>query len=403
MDIFEGIRVLDAASFVAAPAAATLLGDLGADVIKVEPPSGDAWRNVTPRERPNSIWHLTSRNKRGIVLDLKSVEQLQILKDMVSQCDVFLHNFRPSQVAEFGIAYEALKPSNPRLIYASMNGLGDKGPEADKRAFDTTAFFGRCGILHMMHDKDQTPPWPVIGLGDHFTAMTLFAGISAALFQREKSGEGCEVTTSLLATGIWGNGVQIQNALGGFDPAGPRDANGWTNPFGAVYQTKDGRFLLFILANRAKEWPKLAAALDLGDLLDDERFNTPRAMFENSATLKSLIADRIREFPLATIARRLDAGMIAWSEIYDHEQIAADPQVLANGIIVPTPADDERLNRSIAVPIRFNRTAHVHRMNAPGLGEHTAEVLAEFGLTADSSNELPKSEPTPLQDSRQDT
>ncbi len=388
MKIFDGIRVLDVASFVAAPAAATLLGDWGADVIKVEPPQGDTWRNVTPRDQPNAVWLLTSHNKRGLVIDIKVEEGRTLLRQLIKQSDVVLFNFRAGQIKQFGLEYKELSRENPRLIYANISGYGEKGPEADRRAFDTTAWFARTGILDMLRDKDQAPPWPIIGLGDHMTAMTLFAGVCSALYSREQTGVGCEVTTSLIATGAWANGVPLQNALYGNDVSAVRNEVGWTNPFGSIYTTCDQRHLLFIMSNPMSEWPKLLDVIDRQEWAEDARFATREKQLENAALLRSMITEVIRSTSFSELAPRLDQSGIAWSEIQNLRQVTEDAQLRANDVVVPLTTEDERVTGAITGPLRFNGIAQNQITAPPDLGEHTDQVLSEFGFSTEDIEAL---------------
>src|SRR5712692_7479414 len=219
-DIFSGLKVVDLASFIAGPGAAVMLSDFGADVIKVEPPTGDTWRigykiPPQPRAKDNYPWHLNNRNKRGLALDLKSPEAGKILERLVKWADVFIVNTPHPARKKLKLTYEDVVQWNPRLVYADITGYGEKGPDAALPGFDLTAFWARSGLLSMTRDAGAPPTWPVAGSGDNATAVALYAAIATALYRRERTGKGSYVTTSLLASGIWSASVFIQAALCG--------------------------------------------------------------------------------------------------------------------------------------------------------------------------------------------
>ena len=183
------------------------------------------------------------------------------MTDLLKQADVFVVNFSAGQLDKFNLNWETLKAINPRLVFAQISAYGLKGPAANQRAFDLTGWFARTGILDMMHEKDIPPAMPAGGVGDHATAMTLFAGIVTALYKRDRTGEGSMVSTSLAATGAWANGLNLQGVMGGIDVAARRDQEGYSNPMQNVYTTKDGRHILVAVQNILRDWPKLAEVL----------------------------------------------------------------------------------------------------------------------------------------------
>src|SRR5215467_634674 len=217
-NIFSGLKVVDFSTYVAAPGAAVMLSDFGADVIKVEPPNGDPWRaghKIPPQplgDEPYQ-WHLNNRNKRSITLDLKSPSAQQVLQELVTWADVVIVNTPHPARKKLKLAYEDVKQWNPRVIYADVTGYGDKGPDADLPGFDFTAYWARTGLLSLTRDAGAPPTLPVAGSGDHGTAVSLYSAIVTGLYRRERTGKGSYVTTSLLAGGIWACGVSIQAAL----------------------------------------------------------------------------------------------------------------------------------------------------------------------------------------------
>jgi formyl-CoA transferase len=230
--IFEGLKVLDCASFIAAPAAATVLSDFGAKVIKIEPPgSGDPYRNLPnlpgyPHSEHNFAWLLESRNKRSLALDLSKAEGQAVLRRLVAEADVFITNFPPAVRARLGMTHAELAPLNSRLIYASFTGYGEKGEEANKPGFDSNAYWARSGLMDLVRaDTATTPARSVAGMGDHPCAMALYGAIVTALYKRERTGKGSHVSSNLMANGVWANGVLAQARLCGakFSERRPRE------------------------------------------------------------------------------------------------------------------------------------------------------------------------------------
>ncbi len=217
-NIFSGLKVVDLASFIAGPSAAVILSDFGADVIKVEPPTGDLWRMVykvppQPHARDNYPWHLNNRNKRGMAVDLKSPDAVKILERLVRWADVMIVNTPHPARKRLKLEYDDVAAWNPRLIYADLTGYGEKGPDANLPGFDITAYWARSGLLSLTRDAGAPPTLPVAGSGDHATAVGIYSAIVTALYRRERTGKGSYVTTSLLAEGVWACGVSVQAAL----------------------------------------------------------------------------------------------------------------------------------------------------------------------------------------------
>src|ERR1700740_1373134 len=271
--IFSGLKVVDIASFIAAPAAATMLSDFGADVIKVEPPGpGDlqGWLSAVPRSPAapgNYSWPLANRNKRGMSVDLKSEGGTEILKRLVEWADVLITNFPHGTREALHLGYEELSGWNPRIIYADITGFGDAGPDARLPGFDLTAFWSRSGLLAATRDAGAPPTSPVWGSGDYATAVAIYAAVTTALYHRERTGRGANVGTSLLAMGVWATGTLVSAALAGGKPYELHDRTAPVNALTHAYQTADGHWLM--LAARQSGWSALANAMGRSDLLSD--------------------------------------------------------------------------------------------------------------------------------------
>ena len=311
--IFSGLKVLDAASFIAAPAAATIMADFGAEVIKIEPPgTGDAFRNLSfqpgmPVSEKDYCWTVDARNKRSLALDLKRPEARKIVHDLVLGADVFITNHPPPVRRRLGIAFDQLSHLNERLIYASLTAYGEHGAEANKPGFDSTAWWARSGLMDQVRpDAQSLPARSVPGMGDHPTALALYGAIVTALFQRERTGKGAEVGSSLLANGAWANACFIQAGLDGarFIPRPPRSEA--LNALSNHYRCRDDRWLLLAIgvAQDPRLWPVFAETIGRPDLAEDPRFIDRPARFKNAGALLALLD----ELFLRARCRGLDAS-----------------------------------------------------------------------------------------------
>src|SRR5882757_3193649 len=291
-NIFSDLKVVDLASFIAGPSAAVILSDFGAEVIKVEPPSGDYWRHgnkIPPQPQAEDAyqWHLTNRNKRGLALDLKSPGAQPVLERLVKWADVLIVNTPHPARKRLRLEYDDVAPWNPRLIYADLTGFGDKGPDADLPGFDITSYWARSGLLSMTRDAGVPPTWPVSGSGDNATAVGLYSAIVTALYRRERTGKGSYVTTSLLAEGVWAASVSIQGALCGASFFGLHDRKNPPNATFNVYKSSDDNWFLIVLT--PDKWPSLANGIGRADLLSDPRFADPAKQMANSAALTAIL------------------------------------------------------------------------------------------------------------------
>ena len=382
--IFSGLHVVDLASYIAGPAAATMLADFGADVVKVEPPgTGDVYRFFSsvppnPTSDVNYAWQLTNRNKRSIAIDLKSAEAKEVLARLARWADVVVVNFPPKVKATLGVTYEALGPLNPRLIYADVTGYGSEGPEADTPGFDVTAYWARSGLMQVTHDAGSPPTLPIPGIGDHATATTLYAAIVTALYTRETTGKGSHVSTSLLANGIWGAAAWVEGGLNGghFFPQHDRKnpPNALLNP----YQTSDGRWIVLVAAQR-KDWPGFAKAIGRPELLTDPRFTEDKRA-ANAAALVEILDPIFASQPLAYWKKLLTEARVIFGVVQVAHEIINDPQLDANGIVVPLESPDSAPARTVSNPIQIVGADKVKPSAAPKLGEHGAQILKELGF-----------------------
>lgn len=382
--LFTGLKVIDCGSYIAAPASTTLLADLGADVVKIEPPgSGDPYRQLpklpgNPVSEHEYAWHLDNRNKRGIALDLSTPEGQAILHELVADADVFVTNY-PLRVREkLRIDAATLTTLNERLVYGSFTGYGETGPEAAKPGFDATSYWARSGMMDTVRPSaEETPARAVVGQGDHPSAMTLYAALVTALYQRERTGRGTQVSSSLLANGLWANSYMATAALCGatFIPRPPREQH--FNAMSCHYRCSDGKWLLLTILNEVRHWPVLVRCLDRPELADDPRFATKPDRLRHAHDLIAELDGAFGAQERAHWEKVLHDHGIVFDIVATPEDIPHDEQARANGLVLPF-ADDDRVS-TIAAPFRVGDAEPVPARLPPGIGQHTDELLAGLG------------------------
>jgi crotonobetainyl-CoA:carnitine CoA-transferase CaiB-like acyl-CoA transferase len=384
--MFKGLKVLDCSSFIAAPAAATILSDFGADVIKIEPPgAGDAYRAVPllptmPQARENYAWMLASRNKRGLALNLAKLSAQEVVRRLVAQADVFITNFPAVVRKKLSLRYEDLAPLNGRLIYGSFTGYGESGEEASKPGFDITAWWARSGLMDGVRTEATAPPArSLTGMGDHPSGISLYAGIVMGLYQRQLTGMGAHVGTSLLANGIWCNGVMAQAALCGarFIDRPPREQA--LNAFTNYYQCRDKRWLILTILNEERQWPVFIKCLGRNDLQNDPRFATSRDRMTNAVELTTVLDETFATKDRSEWREILAEGGIVFDVVASAQDIPNDSQILANDILVPFDNDSVL---TVTSPISVEGQDKVRPRRPPAVGQHSDEVLREAGYDA---------------------
>jgi crotonobetainyl-CoA:carnitine CoA-transferase CaiB-like acyl-CoA transferase len=381
--IFEGLKVLDCASFIAAPAAATVLSDFGADVIKIEPPgSGDPYRNLPnlpgyPVSEHNFAWLLEARNKKSLALDLSKTEGQAVLHKLAGEADVFITNYPPAVRERLGITYDRLAPLNERLIYASFTGYGEKGEEANKPGFDSSAYWARSGLMDLVRaDTNTTPARSIAGMGDHPCAMALYGAIVTALYKRERTGKGSHVASNLMANGVWAASVLAQAKLCGakFGERRPRERalNAVTNH----YKCKDGRWIILSLLNEDRQFPTLARCLARDDLVADPRFATRADRHAHSVELIGVFDEVFATRTLAEWRKLLDGNGLVFGVVGILDDIPTDQQMLDNEVLVPFENDTML---TINSPIWVDGAKKVQPRKPPGVGAHSDEILRNAG------------------------
>ena len=387
-NILEGIRVIEVASMAAAPSATVILADLGAEVIKIEPPSGDMWRygHMTPGLPPTRIpWttYIQNRSKKSVALNLKAPEAQEALNKLAATADVFLTN-SPRKVQEaLNHTYEDIKAINPKIVFASINGFGLEGPDKDAPGFDMTAWYARTGLMEELRPKDGDPVALPVGVGDMGTAATLAGAVMAGLFHRERTGKGLEVSTSLMNNGLWANGCMTQAALVGAPPMQKFTRTGWPNPVtGGVFKTGDDRYVIIVELN-PDNIGNLRDAFGADHLKGDERFATPQSRLKNHQALFDEMQKIVGTHDLSVVANRLREFGVNFSVVQSTAECTRDEHMIANGCFPEVEGADGIRTVDSPIHVQGEGIEKVKPRKPPGIGEHTLSELTALGYSED--------------------
>lgn len=393
-----GVKVVEMATFIAVPAVGRILADMGAEVIKIESAKGDNLRYTAPNEgRPSdphedTNFDLENANKKGIVLDLRVPKGKEVLFKLLDDADIFLTNWRPGALARQNLTYDDLKAKYPKLVYASLTGFGDKGPDKDLPGFDYTAFFARSGWSGSLYQKGTVPSNLIPALGDHQAALALTGGILAALYRAEKTGKGENVSTNLLHTAIWVQSFQIQGAQYGTEFNGvtyPFDRRDNPLPYQPAVKTKDDRFLQVMGPNFSIYWPLLMKAIDREDVLDDPVMCDQKKMQDTGRIGEAydIIQAGFQTKTMEEWIPILTELDIPFSACQTYEEVSKDEQAWANDVFyeMDYPRGPKALVRT---PINMSETPLPPYEKAPLLGENTVEVLKGLGYSESEVQEL---------------
>ena len=380
----DGVRVVEVAGWMAAPGAAAMMADLGADVVKVEPMRGDPLRGVIrqPETDPplDAPFQLDNRGKRGVAVALDRPEGQELVRRLVDGADVFLNNLLGRRQQKFGLDAATLMARNPRLVHATLTGYGLEGPDAARPGFDITAFFGRGGITHSITEPGEQAPRARPAQGDHAAALAMLAAVLASLRVVERTGAGQVVDVNLLATAAWTMGTDLSSTLvDGQDPLtlGRRRRR---HALQESFRTSDGRWILLFMPE-PHWWPRFCAAVGRPEWVRDPRLETFAARLEHMSDVTDLMDALFAERTLAEWGQVLDGADLTWAPAATVSEVAADPHAAAAGTfpVVSHPVAGDF--RTVAVPMRLPGQDIGPRGPAPDLGQHTREVLSELGLS----------------------
>lgn len=386
MGPLAGIKVVEMGVWVAGPSCAAILADWGADVIKIEPPEGDPFRGLfasllsIPANPP---FELDNRGKRSLALNLENEDARAVAHRLVDEADVFVSNMRPRVLAKYGLSYDECAARNSRLIYCQVTGYGPDHDDANRAAYDIGAFWSRAGVVaSLMPESMAEPPSQRGGMGDHMTGSSAAGVISAALYNREKTGKGQRVAVSLLRIGAYMMGWDLNTHLRLGVPIAPYDRRHAVNPIINSFQDRDGRWFWLLLLQADRHWPDLLAALDAQSLQDDPRFASIPARMENQAALVAELDKLFGQRSLEEWTPIFDAHNVWFAPVQTIEEVAVDPMAQAAGVFVDIDSPDG-LHRQVATPADFYGTPVEPRGWAPELGQNTEEILLEQGFDWD--------------------
>ncbi|WP_322754183.1 CoA transferase [Frankia sp. Cas3] len=388
-DVMAGVRVVEVAAWTFVPAAGAVLADWGADVIKIEhPETGDPQRglvvgNVGAKDSRgiNFLVEQPNRGKRSLALDIASEQGRELLLKLIGTADVFLTNLLADSLARLRLTVEDVRAANPNIIYARGTGQGIRGPDAQRGGFDSASYWSRGGIAAAL--TEPAAPWPPLqrpAFGDIMGGLTIAAGIAAALFKRERTGEPAVTDVSLLSTATWNLAPDVV-AAGLLGSAGiPRfDVDDMPNPLTNYYRTSDGRYLNLVMLQSDRFWPEFATLVGRPDLIDDPRFKTAADRFTHRRACITEIRSIFSARPLAEWRETLSGLEGVWAAVQTAGELHQDPQVVENGYLRPVEADDGSTFSLVASPIQFDETPPDLR-RAPEHGQHTEEICLELGL-----------------------
>ena len=378
-----GYRVIELGIWVAGPAAAGLMADWGADVIKVEPPTGDPQRAVfgavgVADQQGVPPFEIDNRGKRSVVIDLSTADGRRAMDLLLATADAFITNLRPAALRRLGLHHDDVLARFPRLVYGSLTGFGLDGPDQHRAGYDVGAFWARSGIAHTLVPPGELPPALRSGMGDHTTGITLAAGVLAKLLQRQSTGRGGLVATSLLRTGMYTIGWDIGIVLrfGKRESTRPRSRN--KAPLIHCYSTADDRGFWLLLLESDRHWPQLITSIGHPDWTAKPEYRDAKLRMANCQELVADLEHTFRQFTMAELAERFDEHDVWWAPINSIADVIADPQAAASGAFVDMqPRDGEAPYRAVNGPIDFGGYTFVPGQ-VPNLGEHTAQILNEL-------------------------
>ena len=384
----EGVRVVELATFIAAPCTARFLADLGADVIKVEAPKGDPLRYTAVNEgRPldqkeNTSYDLENAGKRCIALNTKSPEGREALEKLIAEADIFICNWRQDPLKRAGLDWDTLHAKYPKLVFGYVSGYGEVGPDKDLPGFDFTAFYARSGILGPLRDKKNSPMLTVQGFGDHQVAMNLAAGILAALYKAKMTGEGDQVIVSLFHSGVWDVALMLQSSQYGSESCKfpmERWENG--NPLTMAYETKDEQWLQIAMPQYDRHYPILMKAMGHPEMADNPKYYPQKNLFPNRKEFSEWITAEFKTKDCAEWCQILSDADLPHAVAQNWDTLLEDKQAWASDIFYEMQYSNGNKRTLVRPPVIFKEGGLPDYNRGPYLGEQTESILKEFGYS----------------------
>jgi formyl-CoA transferase len=384
----DGIRVVEVATFVAAPAAGALLADLGAEVIKVEVPEGELIRHTRPRHNGfrsdfagSPQFEMENRGKRSLALDLKNSAARDALLRVIDGADIVLTNMLPGRCRRFGIDPESLRARRPELIYASLTGYGMRGEEADAPSFDYAALWARTGMMDLTRDPAAPPAFQRPGIGDHSAALSLVCGILSALRMRDSGGEGQVIDVSLLQTGLYLQGNDLSQTLATGNAPPMHDRRRPRNPLWNHYETRDGRWIMLVMIESPRYWGGFVRAIDRPELETDERFADPVARYRQNRELVEILDGVFAAHTLAEWEQNLKGKKVIWAPVRRLDEVRDDSQVREMEYLATVKHPDLGEFETVGAPLLMSAHPMPANRPAPELGADAVALLRGAGLS----------------------
>lgn len=395
--ILDGVKIVELSTFAAAPGAVRILADWGAEVIKVESPSGDPIRGYSksvgmPNTKEESpIFQFENANKRGVALNLKTSEGIEVMNKLIESADVFVTNVRLKSLKKLGLDYETLSAKYPRLVWAHVNALGVEGAEAGKPGFDVSSFWARSGALQDVTQPDSAPNTAVAGAGDHTVSLGLAAGILGALIKQNRTGKGERVSISLLGAATWAYAIPVLSTQ--YGDTYPKSRFKPDHPLNAAYRCKDGEWFMSVVIEYERYFEKVCKILGLEKLIDDPRYNTLAEVkkgehrSEMVKMMDEAFATHDREYWMDQFA----ANDIPSEAVRHFADVHKDPQGWANGNLTKFKFENGKEAVFPCSPVQFSVNVAPPCNRAPHIGEHNEEILKSIGYTDEQIEEMYKS------------